>query len=149
MNRYTFKECLIEYGPLTLILLAFLVVLLLSSGCGTTNAIKDAKGPIDSIIAATVGEGNAQQDPFLSAAVGMTRIGVLLIAGGLVFGAFTKFSSGWGLSAAAAGVLMILLAWTFRQPWLPWMGLLTILAYAGYKVYNRLNPEVATEALHE
>jgi hypothetical protein len=83
----------------------------------------------------------------VSAAISMTRIGVLLCAGGLIFGAFTRFQTGWGLSLAAAGILMILLAWTFRQAWVPWVGLGTIVAYGGYKIWNRLNPEVETEPL--
>jgi len=88
-----------------------------------------------------------RQDPMVSAAISMTRIGVLLCAGGLIFGAFTRFQTGWGLSLAAAGILMILLAWTFRQAWVPWVGLGTIVAYGGYKIWNRLNPEVETEPL--
>jgi len=83
----------------------------------------------------------------LSAAITMTRIGVLLVAGGLIFGAFTRFTTGWGLSLAAAGILMILLAWTFRQAWVPWVGLGTIVAYGGYKIWNRLNPNVETGPL--
>jgi len=86
-------------------------------------------------------------DPFTEAAHTFTRYGVILIAGGLIFGAFTRFSTGWGTSAAAAGFLMIVLAWTFRQVWVPWVSLGTILAYGGYKIYNRLNPHLETEPL--
>jgi len=86
-------------------------------------------------------------DPMISAAVSMTRIGVLLCAGGLVFAAVTRFRTGWGLSIAAAGFLMILLAWTFSQPWVPWVGLATVVAYGGYKIYNKVNPNVETEHL--
>jgi hypothetical protein len=145
MNRHSYKEWLVEYGPLVLILALFFLVLL-CSGCGTTSAIKEAKGPIDGLLSSGGGE-DAGQDPFSSAAAGMTRVGVLIIAGGLVYGALTRFTSGWGLSLAAAGILMILLAWTFSQPWLPWMGLITLLAYGGYKVWNRMNPNIETESI--
>lgn len=120
-----------------------LMPLIFLAGCATTPDFSQGS-PLKELMGGPKTE-EERQDPMISAAISMTRIGVLLLAGGLIFGAVTRFSTGWGLSIAAAGILMILLAWTFRQAWVPWVGLGTIVAYLGYKVYNRLNPNVETE----
>jgi len=130
------------------IIVAILVAMFLLSGClsvpPTGNALTT---PLGGLLTGSAQDGGGVANPMVAAALSMTRWGVLLIVGGLVFGAFTRFRTGWGLSLAAAGVLMILLAWTFQHPLTPWLGLLTILAYAGYKLYNRFNPNVTTEPL--
>jgi len=87
----------------------------------------------------------ASLDPMQSASVQMTRYGVILIGIGVLFAAVTRFRTGWGISAALAGVLMILIAWTFEQTWAPWLGLGTIAAYAGYKIWNWGSSNVKTE----
>jgi hypothetical protein len=130
-------------------ILALTLLLLLLAGCASAPSGSALTSPLGGLLAgsAPTAESAAPLDPMIAAALSMTRWGVLLIVGGLIFGAFTRFRTGWGLSLAAAGILIILLAWTFRHPWTPWLGLLTILAYAGYKIYNRLNPNVPTEPL--
>ena len=89
----------------------------------------------------------AELNPRIVAAISLTRYGVLAIVGGLIFGAVTKFRSGWGLSVAGAGLCMILLAWTIQELW--WLGLLTVAGYFGYKLWNHFNPNVKTEGILE
>jgi hypothetical protein len=114
--------------PVTLLLL-----LCLLAGCSTS--------PVQSVTDRLFGDGEdteevVHQNPIEKASSKMTQYGVACIVLGLVFGAFTSFRTGWGTSLAAAGALMLLLAWAFAQPWVPWIGLSTVIAYAGYKVYN-------------
>lgn len=64
----------------------------------------------------------------------LTRIAIGLIAIGLIFAAVTRLSTGLGVSIAAAGLGMLLLAWTVEQWWVPWLSLLTVIGYGGYWV---------------
>lgn len=86
-----------------------------------------------------------QADPMQAASSQITQYGVILIGIGVLFAALTRFRTGWGISAALAGVLMILIAWTFEQMWAPWLGLGTIVAYAGYKIWNWGSDKAETE----
>lgn len=117
----------------------------LFTGCavGPSRSISDAANPLQALL-----KNDADTtDPRVLAALQLTRYGVLCIVGGLVFGAVTRFRSGWGLSIAAAGLGMILLAWTIQELW--WVGLLTVAGYAAYKIWNYFNPNVETEGLLE
>lgn len=149
MNAPKQTSAIFELLVVALLLLFLLGLVLLSSGCagGGAGRLFELPNPLGRALPGAV--NGAEPDPLVLAALQMTRWGVLCIVGGLVFGAFTRFRSGWGLSLAAAGTLMILLAWTFSHPLTPWAALLTVLAYAGYKIYNRLNPQVPTEGVWE
>lgn len=112
------------------------------------NPLRGATGAITRVIPGT-GKTAAEPltDPLVLAALELTQYGVLLIVAGLVFGALTKFRTGWGKALVAAGIGMILLAWTFRHPYLPYAALLTLAAYAAYKLHNRLRKNQPTEPL--
>ena len=126
--------------------IAFLLIMVFFTGCASSaigERISRAGNPLGDLIT-----GNADTtDPRVIAAVQLTRWGVLCVVGGIIFGAVTKFRSGWGLSIAGAGLGMILLAWTIQEWW--WLGLLSVAAYAAYKVHNRFNPNCRTEGLLE
>ena len=140
-----------EEGLGTLLLMAAVLAGLcmcavwLCTGCasGAGRVMTDSVNPLRALLE----NGADETDPRILAALQLTRYGVLCIVAGLIFGAVTRFRSGWGLSVAAAGLGMILLAWTIQELW--WLGLLTIGGYAAYKVYNRLNPNCPTEGLLE
>ena len=140
-----------EEGLGTLLLMAVSITGLcifavwLFTGCAIAGSrtLSDAANPLRALLE----NGADTTDPRILAALQLTRYGVLCIVAGLIFGAVTKFRSGWGLSIAGAGLGMILLAWTIQEFW--WIGLLSIAAYAVYKVYNRLNPNCPTESLLE
>ena len=112
------------------------------------NPLRSASGAIRRVIPGTGETAEAPlTDPLVLAALELTQYGVLLIVAGLVFGALTKFRTGWGKALVAAGVGMILLAWTFQHPYLPYAALLTLAAYAAYKLHNRLRKDQPTEPL--
>ena len=131
---------------------AVLLCLLPLAGCTPQhpfpNPLRGVSGAIKRVIPGT-GETASEPlaDPLVLAALELTQYGVLLIVTGLVFGALTKFRTGWGKALVAAGTGMILLAWTFQHPYLPYAALLTLAAYAAYKLHNRLNPRTPTEPL--
>jgi hypothetical protein len=123
----------------------FLIMCLFLCGCASKPMDWSGLNPFSGS-----GQGNGEVppvDPMQAAGGQLNRYGVALIAIGLIFAALTRFRTGWGLSIAAAGFLMTILAWTYDQWWTPWLGLGTILAYAGYKVWNWRNPNVETEKL--
>jgi hypothetical protein len=130
-------------------------LIVLVSGCASWTT-GQAKNPISRAISnLTTGPSQSQESPdvvivpaYISqVSEPLNRYGVALIAIGLIFGALTRFRSGWGLSFAAAGVLMVLFAWTWEQWWAPYLGVSTILSFAIYKAYNFLNPSVKTEPI--
>lgn len=128
--------------------LAVLILVLFVAGCGTgrvARPITDGIADLNPFRKNSPAQIEAEQDPMKQAAMRMTRYGVSFIVIGVVFAAFTHFRTGWGVSLAAAGLLMIILAWTFEKPWAPWVGLSTIVAYASYKIWNRVNPKTETE----
>ncbi|MCC5808636.1 MAG: hypothetical protein JJU00_20080 [Opitutales bacterium] len=125
---------------------------LLLAGCTAPKSFpspfRGVSGAIRRVIPGT-GETSPEPitDPLVIAALQLTEYGVTLIVIGLVFGALTKFRTGWGKALVASGIGMILLAWTFDHPYLPYAALLSLAAYAAYKLWNRLNPTVPTEPL--
>lgn len=118
------------------------LLLLLLTGCATTKPVTQ---PLVDFFTGGTEEVVEDRDPIEEASYKMTRYGVICIALGAIWGAFTRFRTGWGLSLAAAGVIMILIAWTFDQPWAPWAGLSTLVAYGFYKYHNKMNPDTETE----
>ena len=63
-------------------------------------------------------------------------VGVFAIFAGLVLGIFTRFTLGIGMALIGAGFGMVLLAFFFSHPLLPWLALGTLLLFAGYKIYR-------------
>jgi len=113
-----------------------LPISMLFFGCmGPVAPAKKASQAAETFIA-------APQDgatPTEEAAHWLTRIAVVLIAVGLLFAAVTRLSTGFGVSIAAAGLGMLLLAWTVEQWWVPWLSLLSVIGYGVYWVMGKVN----------
>lgn len=88
-----------------------------------------------------------KESAFTNSANFFEQVGTWLVLIGVIVGVLTRFRTGWGLSLAASGVCVLLLAWAFNHSWLPWLGLSAVVAYVAYKVYNRASTKMETERL--
>jgi len=124
------------------IILFFILVLL--TGCASSPIDFSDINPFGGSKNEDTGEV-VPANPIQAAGNQLNRYGVILTAGGILFAVITKGRTGWGWSTAGAGVIMIMLAWAFDQWWVPYLGLITILGYVGYKIWNWGSNKVETE----
>jgi hypothetical protein len=125
------------------LLLVGWLVLMLFSGCSAGRAIVG-------LPPASLGPLPLPRDDVTAIPIPLfMTIGVLACTAGAFVGMFTKFATGLGMALIGTGFFMITLGWFFSQPWAPWTALITLLIFAGYKVWLKFFQRDTEEGLFD